>query len=126
MENKNIEKLSDEKLEQVAGGLVTNQEGWIYLYRFKYRQKINRLHNSSTTTTNDRLLLDWLRNELDSIYFDNRLNLLNKLTRIKEELSFSKIDEYNASSAIVTEVYNILDGIRREANSCDPDPVISH
>ena len=39
MENKNIEKLSDEKLEQVAGGLVTNQEGWIYLYRFKYRQK---------------------------------------------------------------------------------------
>ena len=110
----------------MAGGLVTNQEGWIYLYRFKYRQKINRLHNSSTTTTNDRLLLDWLRNELDSIYFDNRLNLLNKLTRIKEELSFSKIDEYNASSAIVTEVYNILDGIRREASSCDPDPVISH
>ena len=63
MENKTANKLSDENLEKVTGGMIIDNTDWIDLYMSKYRPRLISGLND-VDYESERPILEWCIQEL--------------------------------------------------------------
>ena len=85
MENKNIEKLSDEKLEQVTGGVkfIIDNLDWRDLYFEKYLPKL-KSYLSGLTDSKAKEVIEWLINKLNVLVYHSQEQFIDDLHEIRD------------------------------------------
>ncbi|MGN1406243.1 MAG: hypothetical protein ACI4WM_08210 [Erysipelotrichaceae bacterium] len=114
MKTKNIKKLSDEKLERVTGGMIIDNTDWISLYMSKYRPRLISGLNE-VDSISEKSILEWCIRELDKLTFKNRLDFLNEISRIQDEIGNRIVSTRPRSTVVVILPRRILDEIKIEA-----------
>ena len=114
MENKNVNKLSDEKLEKVTGGMIIDNTDWIDLYMSKYRPRLISGLNA-VEYDSERPILEWCIQELDKLSFNNHQDFLTEVSRIRDELDYRIVTTRPRSSNVAILPRRILDEIKIEA-----------
>lgn len=114
MENKNVNKLSDENPEKVTGGMIIDNTDWIGLYMSKYRPKLISGLNA-VEYDSERPILEWCILELDKLSFNNRQDFLSEVSRIRDELDNKIVSTRPRCSNVAILPRRILDEIKIEA-----------